>query len=214
MSQSPAPPSLSLHGRSSSHFTRLVRIVALEVGLDLAFHPVIDLTGLASADYGGHPALKTPMLTIGEDAVFGAENVCRRLALAATSGVSITWTEQLRWLELRNAQELVWQAMATETQLVFGVQLAGLPSDNVYFAKARAGLTATLDWLEARMPRLLRRLPRRDLSVFEVSLFCLLEHLEFRATSDGAERPNLKRFAEAFRLRPSAVATAYAFDRA
>ncbi len=211
----PAPPAepMTLYGRSSSHFTRLARIFALEAAVELRFHPVADMTSLSFDDYGGHPGLKMPLLRIGEDAVFGAENICRRLALAATNDLSVTWTEHLRWLDLRNAQELVWQAMAAQTQLVFGLQLAGLPADNVYFAKARVGLSAILDWLEARLPRLLRRLPKRDLSLFEASLFCLLTHIAFRGGADGAVRPHLQSFMDRFGLRSSASATAYAFDR-
>lgn len=205
---------MALHGRSSSHFTRLARIFGVEAGVDLAFHPVADMSSLDLQAYGGHPALKLPLLQMGDDAVFGAENICRRLALATTNGLNVAWTEHLRWVELRNAQELIWQGMNTQTQLVFGLQVAGLPSDNIYFTKARLGLAASLDWLEDRLPRLLRRFPRRDISLLEASLFCLLEHIDFRATGDATARPNLREFRRGFGLRASARATPYAFDTA
>jgi glutathione S-transferase len=213
-SPSPAPSCPTLHGRSSSHFTRLTRIFALEAGLDLDFRPVRDLGGLDPRSYGDHPALKIPLLRIDDETVLGAENICRRLAEAGSNGLSVTWTEHLPGVELRNAQELVWQGMHTQTQLVFGLLIADLPPENIYFTKAQASLDGTLDWLEARWARLERRIPARDISLLEASLFCLLEHLEFRGAGDGSSRPHLRRFRDDFGRRPSARATAYHFDQA
>ena len=47
-------------GRSSSHFTRLVRLFALELGVAYEFAPVYDLSSLDARDYAGNPALKLP----------------------------------------------------------------------------------------------------------------------------------------------------------
>ena len=52
----------------------------------------------------------------------------------------------------------------------------------------------------------------RDLSLFEVTLFCLLEHLVFRETLPLVPYPALLRFAAEFRERPSARRTTYRFD--
>lgn len=53
-----------LIGRSSSHFTRVPRMLALELGVDLAFQPVYDLGSRQTADYGGNPAMKLPVLPL------------------------------------------------------------------------------------------------------------------------------------------------------
>jgi hypothetical protein len=52
----------------------------------------------------------------------------------------------------------------------------------------------------------------RGFSVFEVSLFCLVDHLVFRKTLDVEPYPALVRFTRTFAERPAAKRTAYRFD--
>lgn len=204
------PPRIT--GRSSSHFTRLARVFALELDVACEFAPVYDLASLDARDYAGNPALKLPVLTMQGATVFGAENICRVLAEAAPTPRHIVWPEDLRDLQARNAQELAWHAMQAQVQLGFGTQIAQLPADSIYFAKAAAGLRNALQWLDERLAAVIATLPSRDLSVLEVSLFCLVEHLAFRATVPLAPYGHLTAFAREFGQRASARSTAYRFD--
>jgi len=199
-------------GRSSSHFTRLVRVFALELGVVCEFAPVYDLSSLDARDYAGNPALKLPVLKMGDDVIFGAENICRVLATAAPEHRRITWPEDVRGVQARNAQELVWHAMQAQVQLGFGTQIAKLPADNVYFVKAATGLFNVLEWLDERLGMIMEALPPRDLSMLETSLFCLVEHLEFRATVPLTPYDQLTTFARTFGKRTSAQQTPYMFD--
>ena len=123
-----------LIGRSSSHFTRVPRMLALELGIDCGFQPVYDLGSRHTTDYGGNPAMKLPVLRLSDGQVaFGAENVARTLVELASGRIDMVWTEQLPGLEARNAQELVWHAMAAQVQLVFGTQAASRPPTFVVF---------------------------------------------------------------------------------
>jgi glutathione S-transferase len=201
----------SLVGRSSSHYTRLARLFALELGVAVEFVPVFDLASRDAADYAGNPALKLPVLRIGDTAAFGAENICRTLA-DRIENADVIWTEQLGSVTGRNAQELTWHAMQAQVQLVFGTQAAGLPADNVYFSKAASGLGSALAWLDGHLDAVLDALPPRRISLLEGSLFCLLEHLVFRPTVPFDTCPRLVAFAEAFRQRSSAQATTYHVD--
>jgi glutathione S-transferase len=204
---------LALVGRSSSHFTRVPRVLAHELGLTLPLVAVHDITAVDAEVFAGNPALKLPTLRDGAQQLFGAENICRALAERAGAFERVVWPEQLRSALSRNAQELVWHAMAAQVQLVFGGVVSKLPSDNVYFAKARAGLTGALSWLEAHLGEALAALPEgRTVSLFEVTLFCLLEHLAFRGTVAVEQGSALAAFARDFARRPSAQATVYGFD--
>ena len=205
-------PTLRITGRSSSHFTRLVRVFAQELGVACEFVPVYDLASLDPRDYAGNPALKLPVLTQGDAAVFGAENICRVLAESAPEPRRIVWPEDVRDVKARNAQELVWHAMQAQVQLGFGTQIAKLPADSVYFVKAAAGLRNALAWLDERLPSVIDALPPRDLSMLEASLFCLIEHLAFRPTILLTPYGRLMAFARAFGKRASAGNTAYRFD--
>jgi glutathione S-transferase len=102
--------------------------------------------------------------------------------------------------------------MGAQVQLVFGTVVAKLPADNVYFAKGRAGLDNSLRWLDRHAIQIMSSLPARDISLLEVSLFCLVEHLMFRPTLPLAPYPALLAFREAFGARPSALQTQYQFD--
>jgi len=205
-------PTLRITGRSSSHFTRLARVFALELGVACEFVPVYDLASLDARDYAGNPALKLPVLTKGTATLFGAENICRVLAESAPEPQRIVWPEDVRDLQARNAQELVWHAMQAQVQLGFGTQIAKLPADSVYFVKAAAGLRNALAWLDETAPSVIQTLPPHDLSMLEISLFCLVEHLAFRTTVPLAPYARLTGFAGEFGRRASARDTAYRFD--
>lgn len=200
-----------LFGRSGSHFTRLARMIALEAGAELNFETIADMRSLDPADYGGHPGLKMPVLIEGETRTFGAVTICRRLAGSAPGGAAVIWPEAMD-PELQNAWELLSGAMLAQVELVFGVAVTGLPADHLFFVKAARGLEGAMAWLDGRLPDLLARMPADGLSLFEVALYCQLEHLRFRPTVPLGAWPNLEAFRLIFGARPSALATPYSLD--
>jgi len=205
--------SLQIVGRRSSHFTRITRIFAEELGLAYDVVPIYDMTAQSPASYADNPALKLPILRAGDEVVFGAENICRTLADYAHESSAIVWPEQLRAKISRNAQELVWHCMTAQVQIVFGTQVAKLPAENLYFEKARTGFEGALSWLDAHSSEALNALPAsRQLSLFEVSLYCMIEHLHFRQTLPVEHYSELEAFRKAFATRPSARSTQYQFD--
>lgn len=207
---------MQIVGRSSSLFTRLPLIFAEALAVPFELVPIHDMAALGPEVYAGNPALKLPILRRGDAVLFGAQNICRKIAeIAAAEGraARIVWPEHLCDDVSRNAQELVWHGMAAQVQLIMGTVVGKLPADNVFFAKTRAGLEGALRWLDGHLAEALRALPEpRDLSLFEISLFCLIEHLTFRGTLEVAPYPALERFARLFAAKPAAQRTAYRFD--
>lgn len=199
-----------LFGRSASHFTRLARMVALEAGVDFDFRVIPDFQSLDVKVYGGHPGLKFPTLIVDGQPVYGSTTICRRLVAASPTGFTLTWPETTS-LDLQNAWELLSQAMLSQVELVIGVTVSGLPADALIFAKAAKGLDGDMAWLDERLDDLLADLPP-GLSLFEVALFCLLEHLRFRPAVRLPERANLEAFRVRFGARPSALATPFVLD--
>jgi glutathione S-transferase len=199
-------------GRSSSHFTRVTRIFAVEMGVDCSFQVVRDLMSSDPADYGGNPALRLPTLQTARGVWFGALNICRELSRQSSLGQRIVWPEDLDQPLLADAQELVLQAMATEVTLVMA-KLAGGSDGSAHHAKMRKSLVNTMAWLEANARHALATLPAdRDLSYLEVTLFCLVTHLEFRDVLPITSYPELQGFCQQFAARPSADTTTYRFD--
>lgn len=205
--------SLQIVGRRSSHFTRIARMFAEELGVSYDLVPIYDMTAQAPSIYADNPALKLPILRIEGETVFGTENICRVLADRAHEFTAIVWPEQLRSNVSRNAQELVWHCMSAQVQIVFGTLVAKLPGDNLYFDKARTGFAGALTWLDTHLPEALNALPAsRRWSLFEVSLFCMIEHLHFRQTVPVGHYSKLEAFRKTFSIRPAAQTTSYQFD--
>jgi glutathione S-transferase len=202
---------LQLIGRSSSHYTRVTIMFAYELDVPFEFVPIYDLTQIGPDVYGGNPALKLPILRIADTVLFGTRNICRALAERAAAR-RIVWPETLNDALSRNAQELLDHCMSAQVQLIIGHMVSKLPTDNVYFAKARAGYEGALHWLDQHVDSVLREFPERDLSYFEIALYCLIEHLRFRNTVPHAHYLSLARFAESFATRPSAKRTPYRID--
>jgi glutathione S-transferase len=201
-------------GRRSSLFTRLPLVFAEELSVPYEVVPVYDMTVLGPEVYAENPALKIPVLRAPGSVVFGAQNICRALEERAPSAKRIVWPEALRDDLSRNAQELVWHCMNTQVQIVFGTVINNLPADNLYFTKARTSFGNSLRWLDEHLQEALRALPPRDISLFEVSLHCLIEHIAFRPTLPLDSYPALLAFSRDFATRPAAQRTVYRFDAA
>lgn len=205
---------MQIVGRSSSLFTRIPLIFAEELAVPYVLEPIYDMTALGPEVYAGNPALKLPILRRNGSAVlFGAQNICRAVVERATLAKRIVWPEDLRDDLSRNAQELVWHCASTQVQLVMGTVINRLPAENPFFAKARGCFENSLRWLDANLAAALGLLPPRDLSLFEVSLFCLIEHVQFRPTLPLDSLTALTDFATRFASRPSAQRTAYRYDK-
>jgi glutathione S-transferase len=212
----PVDLDLTLIGRSSSSFTRIARIFAVELGVPHRFRVVPSLLSLDASDYGGNPALKLPALETPEGTWFGASSICRVLSKHARVPHRMVWPEALEQALVANAQELTLVALSTEVALVMS-KVGSAPddgrADTPHAVKMQKSLVDTLAWLDAHLDRALAALPReRDLSYLELTLFCLVTHLEFRKVVPVAAYAALGAFCRRFAERPAAQQTAYRFD--
>ncbi|WP_275439188.1 glutathione S-transferase domain-containing protein [Archangium violaceum] len=180
--------------------------------IDYSFRVVRDLMSSNPEDYGGNPALRIPSLQTPQGVWFGALNVCRELWRRSSPRPRVVWPEDLDEPVLANAQELVLQAMATEVSLIMG-KLADASDSNAHHAKMRKGLVNMMSWLEENARSALAALPpQRDLSYLEVTLFCLVTHLQFRDVLPTASYSELNDFCQRFATRASIQETPYRFD--
>jgi glutathione S-transferase len=203
---------LTLVGRSSSHYTRIVSIFAAELGVSCAFEPVFDIKSCAAPVFGDNPMLRVPSLRTPEGTWFGSLNACRELARRSNAGVPIVWPEDFTQPVGANAQEIVTDAMGTGVVIVMA-RVSGYADDTPLLEKPFARLTGALAWLEANLEGVLATLPERRLCFLEVSAFCFLTHLEFRELGRLDQLPKLRAFCERFGARASAALTTYRFDQ-
>ena len=201
---------LELWGRSSSHFTRTVRILALELGVSHAFRPVLDITSTEAANYAGNPALKVPVLVTVDGPLFGTENICREFKRRSNRGSSVVLRGDTPARLVANAEELTLHAMSAEVSLI----MAKMAQDErVAPPKARIGLDNSLRYLDENLGAVMQTLPSdRALSFLEAALFCLVTHLSFRQVLDVRGYARLGAFCARFSERESARLTEYKFD--
>ncbi|HKO52672.1 MAG TPA: glutathione S-transferase N-terminal domain-containing protein [Polyangiaceae bacterium] len=204
-----AQTTVQLHGRSSSHFTRVARIFAVELAVPLDFRPVLDLTTLEPSAYAGNPALKIPVLVDEQGPLFGIENICRALLRrSGKAATNIIMRGDLAERAIANAEELTLHVMSSEVSLLMA-KAAG----NVAPPKAPQSLHNSLRYLDETLGSALAELPSdRLLSFLEVTLFCVVTHLEFREMADVSLFHALREFCLHFGERESAKATPYRFD--
>ncbi|HEY3494663.1 MAG TPA: glutathione S-transferase N-terminal domain-containing protein [Polyangiaceae bacterium] len=202
---------LYLLGRSSSHFTRIAKIFAHELGVRYDFRVVHEIGSTRVRDFGDNPALRVPSLRSGGDIWFGSLNICRELARRATVPHTILWPEDVREPIAANAQELVLETMASEVTVVMA-RMSGIANDHPFMNKPYARIRASVEWLDAELPGVFSRLPPHSLGFLEVSALCLFKHLGFREILSIDDRPSLVAFCKEFERRPSAAHTEFHFD--
>jgi glutathione S-transferase len=200
-----------LVGRSSSHFTRIARIFAHELGLEYAFEPVYEIASRNASTFADNPTLRVPSLKTKSGTWFGSLNVSRELARRANRYDDVVWPEHLADAQSMNAQEIVTETMAAEATILMA-RAANLASEHPFLAKPLARVDASLAWLERELPDILARLSPSSLSFLEVSAFCLCAHLPFREVRSIDDCPNLVAFSRRFGDRESARVTEYRFD--
>lgn len=201
-----------LVGRSSSHFTRVARIFAAELGVPHRFQAVLDLTKLEPSAYADNPALKVPVWVDDQGSLFGAENICREVARRSGQRDRVVLRGDLADRLLANAEEMALHAMSNEVTLIMsaaaGEKWPAPP-------KVRRSLENALTFLDAHIDRALAALPAgRRLSFFETTVFCMVRHLPFRKIMDVDAYPNLLAFAAVFEQGEGARATTFRFDAA
>jgi glutathione S-transferase len=183
---------------------------AEECGVHYDFQVVSSLLAVESDDYGGNPGLRLPNLVTSDGAAFGSLPGCRLIASMRPEPVQMVWPEQTPPLLASNAMELTVQAMSTEVSLIM-VSATGGDSSR-YAEKLRAALVGMIAWLDQNISDALIQLPACDLSYLELSLFCLVDHLEFRDVMSIEPYRHLRAFRDRFAERPSATATPFTFD--
>jgi glutathione S-transferase len=204
---------IEIVGRQGSHYTRMARLLAHELGVDYTLTPIYDLLSEDPAVFAGNPALKLPALRQNGAVVWGSQNVCRALARSVLGGESrVFWAEDARSPLLMNAHEIVAHAMAVQVEVVFHEVVSKRPPDAAS-RKRRASLVNCLAWLDANLPAVQAELPAERIRMLELGLFAVLEHFGFRNPVDLSAMPRLTGFMADFGRRASAQATPYVLDQ-
>jgi glutathione S-transferase len=189
-----------LHGTPLSHFTRKIRVLLDELGVEYDFVRPPGVLLRETAAYGGNPLMRVPTLVDGEDHIFESDHIARhvvtRLDPGDRFGVTTTEVEAMNRLAAMNG------VMANEVTLILAKRAGGVDLAAPYFAKLVTAIETALAWLDARIDPDAPGFDYRD-----IVLVCMWQHLEHYGlvplTPYGRLAARVRRFAD----RPSVAAS-------
>lgn len=187
----------ALFGTPRSHFTRVVRMVAHELGLSV---PLVDVGDVGQlVPFAGNPLMTVPVLEHEGARIWDTHHVCRYLVEQA--GRDPLGVESLD-VEGRNTLAVIFGVMGAEVRLILAAR-AGVPAEGRPFDKVRATVKAGLGFLDARVDE-----DRRDLDYLAVATVAMWEHLLLFRNAVEADAPRIDRWVRALSAHAAVRETA------
>jgi glutathione S-transferase len=201
---------MELYGTAPSPFTRKVRIVLLELGLDCDFKLLTDLASVSADQFASNPLLQLPTLVDGTERVFDSSIICEYLIDTYGSKRSALVYLPKPESKFKDLQRLAILNGGMDAGVkIIRAARSDIPNFDQYtmFKQERVAIQDALAWLD------------KDLSaqsfyyagvfsILEVTLQCFLDWAQFRNLIKSLDQwPNLKRFNEFHQTRPSLFKT-------
>ena len=188
--------SLVLYGTPRSHFTRIVRILGHELGLEYQW---IDVGNIGTAEaFGGNPLMAVPVLADGDRTIWNSHDICRYLVereQADPLGV-----ETLDWMG-RRFLTVIHGVMNAEVRLILA-ERSGLETRGVVvFDKTRETIRQGLGWLDANVETY------RGLTYPAVCVTAMWDHLLFYDNASRVDAPAICSVVDALQERKSVIDT-------
>ncbi len=191
-----------LYGTPLSHFTRKIRILAAEIGVELDFLRIGGVLATSAATFGDNPLMRVPTLVHGGEMLIESDHIARFLVerydpedrLGVTSGK----VADLNRLAVANG------IMDNEVSLILAKRGGLADIDGVaYFRKLKVAIESGLAWLDLRTVPDEGPFDYRDVTV--VSMWQHLAHYALVPSLDAY--PRLAARVARFSDRPSVAAT-------
>ena len=188
---------LILVGTPLSHFTRKIRVLALELGITVEMRWSPGVLAPPGEAYGDNPLLRVPALIDGDGTVIDSDHIARYLV--ARFDPADRFGVRSERVEDGNRLAVIGGIMADEVTLLLA-QRAGGDVSTGYFVKRRDAIARGLAWLDAN---------GRDgeLDYRDIALVCMWQHLaHYRLVP--LEAPQIAARVARFADRPSFQRTA------
>lgn len=192
-----------LYGTPLSHFTRKVRILLAELGVEFDFIRMPSILGTAAVAYGANPLMRVPTLVHGEETVIDSDHIARYLVgkydPSDRFGVRSERVVDLNRLAVVNG------IMANEVVLILAKRGGLTDLDGVaYFRKLAEAIDTGLAWLDSHTDD-----DDADLGYADIATICMWQHVVHYGLAQGLGRyrhvaARVGRFSE----RPSVAGTA------
>jgi glutathione S-transferase len=191
-----------LHGTPLSHFTRKIRILFAELGVDYDFVRATSVLATSTAAYGENPLMRIPTLVCGGDTLIESDHIARYVVSKYDPDDRLgVRSESVRDL---NRLAVVNGIMDNEVVLILAKRGGFTDLDGVtYFRKLAMAIDSGLAWLDSRTDA-----DDASFTYADIVTICMWQHLvhyEFARDLDrhGRIAARVARFAE----RPSVAST-------
>lgn len=192
-----------LVGTPLSHFTRKIRILCAELGVDYVFDRSRSVLATDAAAFGDNPLRRVPTLIVGEDRIIESDHIARYLINAFDPGDRFgVRSERISDL---NRLAVINGIMANEVVLILAKRGGLVDLESVaYFRKLVVAIDDGLAWLERETEPDHAGFDYRD-----IALICMWQHVEHYAIATGLARyPRIAARVAQFADRPSVASTA------
>jgi glutathione S-transferase len=191
-----------LYGTPLSHFTRKIRVLLAELGVDFDFVRTPGVLAVSAGQYGDNPLLRVPTLVHAGDTVFESDHIARYVAR--------TFDPEDRLGVLRervldaNRLAVVNGIMDNEVVLILAKRGGLTDLDSVaYFRKLATAIDSSLAWLDAHTEP-----DDPEFAYGDIATICMWQHLTHYKTVRtlepyGRVAARVARFAD----RPSVAST-------
>ena len=198
-----------LHGTPLSHFTRKIRILLAELGVDFDFVRASSVLATSPESYAGNPLMRVPTLVHGETTVIDSDHIARYLV--TTFDPNDTLRVRSERVPDMNRLAVVSGIMNNVVVLILARRGGLADIEKVaYFRKLTTAIDTALTWLDGDADPDDESFDYRD-----VATICMWQHLEHYAlVPDLARHGRLAARVSRFAARPSVTSTAPAVSLA
>jgi glutathione S-transferase len=141
--------SLKLYGTPLSHFTRKVRIVLAELGVEFEFVRLSSILTASGSSYGDNPLLRVPALVDGGATIIESDHIARYIV--AKYDPTDRFAVRSERVEDLNHLAVVNGIMDNEVVLILAKRSGLADLDSVaYFRKLATAIDGGLAWLDGR----------------------------------------------------------------
>lgn len=201
---------MKLFGTNPSHFTRKVRILLQELQQPYEFVVLKQLMEVGSDKFGGNPLQMFPVLEDGATKLFESDIICEYLCdkYGKASPVnSFLPSAENKYADLKR-MAVMNGVMASGVKLIRAMR-SEIPNylEFPFFRQEKAAISEGLEWLDKDLGNRTAYYSGR-ITMLDIGLMCAAEWVVFRnVISDLSFYPNIVRFVEANKTRPSFAST-------
>lgn len=195
-----------LHGTPASHFTRKLRILLSEIGVNYEFVRTPSVLSVNATDYGRNPLLRVPFFEDGDVAMWESDEIARYVARKYDP--ADTFAVLRESVHDSNVLSVINNVMANEVTLLLtersGGDVAGIP----YMQKLRQAMHGGLSFLEDTLAACDEGTKTKSgIDYRDISLICLWDHLVHNQWQGLHQYPLVSAHVSSFADRPSVSST-------